>query len=61
MDDGRCAYCSCRSTVEQMFKKCMEYEKDILVCVFKLEKAQDRFPRDKLWRVLRATTLIDFR
>jgi len=40
-------------TRQQIFKKSWEYVKYIYACFANIEKAYDRVPRKKLWRVLR--------
>ena len=59
LEDGQCGFRPIRSTIDQIFilkqifKKSWEYGKDLIVCFVNLEKAYDRVPRHKLWKVLR--------
>ena len=39
-------------TLKQIFEKSWEYGKDLFSCFAHLEKAYERVPRDKLWKVL---------
>ena len=39
-------------TLRQTFEKFWKYAKDVFACFVDVEKAYDRIPRDKLWRVL---------
>ena len=58
LEDGQCGFRPGRSTTDQIFtlkqifEKSWEYAKDVFACFVDLEKAYDRIPRDKLWRVL---------
>ena len=38
--------------LKQIFEKSWEYGKDLYTCFVDLEKAYDRVPQDKLWKVL---------
>ena len=59
LEDGQCGFCPGRSTTDQIFtlkqifEKSWEYSKDLFACFVDLEKAYDRVPQDKLWKVLR--------
>ena len=58
LEDGQCAFRPGRSTTDQIFtlkqifEKSWEYGKDLFASFVNLEKAYDRVPRDKLWKVL---------
>ena len=58
LEDGQCGFRPGRSTTDQIFtlkqifEKSWEYGKDLFACFVYLEKAYDRVPRDKLWKVL---------
>ena len=58
LEDGQRGFRSGRSTTDQIFilkqifEKCWEYGKCFFACFVGLEKANDRVPRDKLWKVL---------
>ena len=39
-------------TLKQIFEKSWEHGKDLFACFNDLEKAYNRVPRDKLWKVL---------
>ena len=39
-------------TLKQIYAKSREYGKDLFACFVDLEKAYDRVPWDKLWKVL---------
>ena len=59
LKDDQCGFCLGRSTTDQIFnltqifQKSWEYGKDLFACFVNLEKAYDRVPRDKLWKILR--------
>ena len=59
LEDCQCGFRPGRSTtdqiftLEQIFEKSWEYDKDLFASIVGLEKAYDRVPRDKLWKVLR--------
>ena len=58
LEDGQCGFRPGRSTTDQIFtlkqifEKSWEYGKDLFACFVDLEKAYDRVPWDKLWKVL---------
>ena len=58
LEDGQCGFRPGRSTTDQIFtlklifEKSWKYGKDFFACLVDLEKAYDRVPRDKLWKVL---------
>ena len=58
LEDGQCGFGPGRSTTDQIFtlkrifEKSWEYGKDLFACFVDFEKAYDRVPRDKLWKVL---------
>ena len=59
LEDDQCGSRPGRSTTDQIFtlkqifEKSWEYGKDLFACFADIEKAYDRVPRDKLWKVLR--------
>ena len=58
LKDGQCDFHSDRSitdqifTLKQIFEKSWKYGKDLFVRFVDLEKAYDRVPWDRLWKVL---------
>ena len=58
LEDGQCGFRPGRSTTEQIltlkqiFDKSWEHGKDLFACFVDLEKAYDRVPQNKLWKVL---------
>ena len=59
LENGQCGFCSgCNAThqiftLKQIFEKSWEYGINLsAACFVDLEKAFDRVPRDKLWKVL---------
>jgi len=58
LEDGQCGFRPGRSTTDQIFtlkkifEKSWKHGKVLFACFVDLEKAYDRAPRDKLWRVL---------
>ena len=59
LEDDPCGFRPGRSTTDriftlkQIFEKSWEYGKALFACFVDLEKACDRVPGDKLWKVLR--------
>ena len=58
LEDGQCGFRPGRSitdqifTLKQIFEKSWNFGKDLFACFVDLEKAYNRVPRNKLWRVL---------
>ena len=59
LEDGQCGFRPGRSTTDQIFTLKQIFEKsfgvhgkDLFACFVDFEKAYDRVPRDKLWKVL---------
>ena len=52
LEDGQCGFHPGRRTTDQIFEKSWEHGKDLFACFVDLEKAYNRVPQNKFWKVL---------